>query len=488
MSKPTNEISHKSIRYKPGEIEFHDGRKLPVIKETSTGYVTLDGKQEGLALKADEGPSFKVTKLPSQKSNPKHVLSAEHSHHPLNEEQRQLIDGLDIENPTTREKISHGIHADSDIPPYAMEGAHGRKVFIKHSPPSEIQEMMVTGGENFPLHTREQAFYRASKDGLGLNLVTPTVSVETHRGPATISAWVEGNHPHADDLPQIMKTVPQQDIEKALLNDYILGNSDRHDQNFKVHNGKLQLFDHGDTFSDGTVSALEPMYANHLPANQAFLPETHSWVKSIDPGVLYQSLVDSSVPPEYIDRTMAKLATAQKLARYKKRPITKELLFADPVAKSEIPGLVIPDYSKIMLDGIYLVDGLFPSSDNKHDHQTFHFGRVVINDGSVHVLEDHRNFLCRQFPDGGIDQRKAKRWYQLVNNPHMQVTKEEGHAKHPRAEPEHVYEVHDEDGNKQHLLVYPNDHLTLDGESLSPQEAESLFDKIRCGKLALSPK
>lgn len=483
-----DEISHKSIRYKPGEIQFHDGRKLPIIKETANGYVTLDGKTEGLALKSDEGPSFKVNQLPAQKSNPKHILSPEHAHHPLNEEQRQLIDGLDVENPTDREMVRQGIHTEFNNPPYNMPGVNGARVFIKHSPTPEIQESLVTGATQFPLHTREQAFYRASKDGLGLDLVTPTVSVETHKGPATISAWVDGHHPYADDLPETMKTVPQGDIEKALVNDYILGNADRHDGNFKVHNGKLQLFDHGDAFSNHVNSVTKPMYADHIQDNQVFLPETHSWVKSIDPAKLQQSLTDSGVPAEYASQAMTKLANVQKAAKSKKNPITKGSLFASPVTKSEIPGLVVPDFSRIVQDGIFIVDGLFPSADGDHDRQVFHFGRIMVNDGFTYVLEDHRNFLARQFPDGGIDQRKAKRWYQLLHNPHMQVTQEEGRPAHPRAEPEHVYEVIDEDGNKQHLLVYPNDHLTLDGKNLSPQDAESLFEEIRSGKLSLSPR
>jgi len=480
-----DEISHKSIRYKPGEIQFHDGRKLPIIKETANGYVTLDGKQEGLALKSDEGPSFKVNQLPAQKSNPKHILSAEHSHHPLNEDQRQLIDGLDIENLTDRKMVSEGIHAkEFNNPPYHMDGVDGKRVFIKHSPEPDIQESLVTGATEFPLHAREAAFYRASKDGLGLDFVPTTTSVETHRGPATVQSWVDGEHPHFDDLPQTIKTVPQPDLEKAFLGDFILGNSDRNDGNYKIHNGKLHLFDHGDTFSD---SGHPPAagYMAYMPYHQEFTPEARSWLKAVNPAKLQQSLTDSSVPPEYVAKAMERLAHAQKLANSKK-PLTQSLN-GKSLAKAEIPGVIIPDFSRIVEPGIYIVDGLFPGNGDE-DHQTFRFGRVMINEDIMYVLEDHRNFLARQFPDGPVTQKAAKRWYQLLHNPHMQVTREQGHAKHPRAEPEHVYELINEDGERQHLLVYPHDHLTLDGKSLSPQDTESLFQNIRSGKISLSPK
>lgn len=311
-----DEIVHKGIRIQPGELKYHDGRTFSVVGETPTSYVTLDQGKEVHANKSD-AHSFSVTPH-KQLSKPAYVVTKDHAHFPtlLNEHQIELIDGLDLDLPQ-KMKVADGIHTEiAARPPFVAKGRNGH-IFVKHSPDEQTEKDLL--GEinhpEFQLHTREEAFHRLGKDVFGIDLPV-TATVKTKHGPAMVQEFREGRHikPGEPESDIQLSRIPQSDRERALVMDYVLGNPDRHDGNFKVDKGKLHLFDHGFTFLTGGTWVI-PEYVRDSEHKQDLSDDTKEWLKALPHEKISGMLAAYGAPQQITSKVLERLGKVQEAAR-----------------------------------------------------------------------------------------------------------------------------------------------------------------------------
>ncbi len=83
---------------------------------------------------------------------------------------------------------------------------------------------------------------------LGFSDLVPPTSFREHGGKQGSLQQFVPNSPEAQTLPDHLMYDGDEDASRAAVFDYLLGNSDRHDGNWLVNNGKLVLIDNGLSF------------------------------------------------------------------------------------------------------------------------------------------------------------------------------------------------------------------------------------------------
>ena len=182
---------------------------------------------------------------------------------------------------------------------------------------------------NFTTSHREVAFDKMAREFFGLGDYLPPTAAFKHPVTGKVNSaqkWLE-DLPHWADMEDLkeMKTLKKNNgsplIQKIGLMDTILGNTDRHRQNYLVDKqGKPILIDHGLTFdlpnSPGLISGQEQVGNN--PISQFVMKnplskETIDWVQSLDPGVMRDKLSQSGVPDDVADRAVYRLEKLKNL-------------------------------------------------------------------------------------------------------------------------------------------------------------------------------
>ena len=93
--------------------------------------------------------------------------------------------------------------------------------------------------------------------------------------PALVTDYVKGksiaqhrmeNPTSGDAVPNLVKSVPKEQVDKAVLFDYLVGHTDKHDGNFMVDDkGNMTLIDRAMSFEPGTRQRFfQPDFLKHL--------------------------------------------------------------------------------------------------------------------------------------------------------------------------------------------------------------------------------
>ncbi len=355
LAKAADEESRGVRRFRgqgvhPGRAERPDGRAYILLGQTRDHWVGHREDDPTQALrrlpKSAAGTGYRVVEEP-RLASPSVVLDAnEHALPELtrHKDQRRLLHGLDLSHsarvsgpPETKE----GLH-DLDGDAYWTRGPKGQPVYVK-SVPSDLQWAWRGAGE-FPEPRREAAYYNLAKEFFGLgDYVTPTAAFR-HPLTGIEHVAVEGipGAQHWDGLPSQQRKLQALkdagELDKLALMNTILGNVDRHRNNFmfsKAVRPGMALIDHGHALwhkdTDAGGRSIQERYGWREPAYSAMLratadrfgveargegkwpndepvhPVAQAWLHGLRPEELTRLMTEMGVPTGHQEPVLQKL-------------------------------------------------------------------------------------------------------------------------------------------------------------------------------------
>lgn len=318
------EVTHNGVRVKPGEVQFTSGKVLPLLEEHPDHFITMDAGEYRKLPKEHQNKDWSVIVRPKTISKEKSIVNDDNFVGFPDENQKALVYGLDIDHPK-RMKISEGIHSEVALtPPYVIEGLNNNHVFIKHNPDPQTTSDWCgpqDGVEEFPPHVREEAFHSLAKNVFGLNNVPTAVALKTPFGDAVAQEWTNGQHVFDSNSTEAQHTLDSLDpdeVHKSMLMDFILGNEDRHEGNFKVESHKyppeLKLFDHGFAFGheyQPPQTWSKPEYISKKNVRNDVSSGVRSWLRGINPQSLETYLSKYRVPQGIAQSVLNRLTALQ---------------------------------------------------------------------------------------------------------------------------------------------------------------------------------
>jgi hypothetical protein len=180
--------------------------------------------------------------------------------------------------PNMAEDGSRGVHN------YWSKLDNGKHVYVKGQANKGRDEVRNEG-----------IYYSLARNFWGMGAHVPTVAVVRHpqtRQEHAIIEHLPGEHVNDDNWTEEHAKIPQHQIEKASIMNYVMGNADRHERNYLLHpnekdgTNNLVLIDHGLMGSPaGIVDMYPPTYAIGR-RDTPLTPETKQWLQNLDPNEL----------------------------------------------------------------------------------------------------------------------------------------------------------------------------------------------------------
>lgn len=239
----------------------------------------------------------------------------------------QLVQGMELDPKVALSKK----HLGTNKTAYWTKNAQGKTVFVKPD-----SGKLGDFGES----AREGAYHNAAKEFFGLGHYLP--SVATIRHPKTgqlhsviealpgehseVAAWSPRNVPNKQEhINTLNKLGDAGELDKLGLMDTIMGNQDRHHQNYLYgKDNNLKLIDHGLAFDSqpGTLDN-EPDYLEKYDnikkkmgqASQAdapIHPSVSQWLMTLNPVALKRTLRKNGVPLPHATEAARRLQTMQQ--------------------------------------------------------------------------------------------------------------------------------------------------------------------------------
>jgi hypothetical protein len=229
------------------------------------------------------GPGLKVDRWPVVTDAGTKVDADKHGDD-LNKtkEQRELLHGLDFAEPPADKPSGSKAVEEGSI--YHWRRGPKGLVFVKPDNDGDAE--------------REVGFHNLARDFFGLGDYTATAALARHprtgRKMAVIEG-VDGEHGRDEDADQratLRRLESDGTLDKLGLMDVIANNYDRHHGNYMFTHSEpgLKLYDHGDTFEQGTPALPAPGYVaqHHNQVSGAELddtplhPEARKWLEGLD--------------------------------------------------------------------------------------------------------------------------------------------------------------------------------------------------------------
>jgi hypothetical protein len=285
----------------------HDASHLYGVKdeEDENGHnPTTDGWGPEHVVKIHRNtPDLQVKHYPQTLDTPLRVDSDTHGlsdfvKHP---ETKALAHGFDFGGPS--EGGTGGITAKDS---FWAKGPAGQHVYVKAA--SDMNGHESTEG---PTNTArlEGTYHNLAKDFFGLGHYLPNVAVVRHPQTGREHAIVEhvpGHHARyynpsddpwsvndwSQDETEALDSLGQSgDLHKLALMNHIMGNPDRHPQNWMFRQGGgLTLIDHNVFGRSATAHVSVPSYLRTKDAKAPVHPEALKWLKGLDAGELDNQL------------------------------------------------------------------------------------------------------------------------------------------------------------------------------------------------------
>jgi hypothetical protein len=306
-----------------GELTLHTGKTYNLIAHDGDHYyIANHGEKDPKNIlkiqKNDAGglaPKFSV-KL---SNNPNLLVKPEHAipHLTSDPKQLDLINGIDFSNSVQEPKHFLPGHNSSESLGKAFwtNNAQGDSVFVKKG----STHLHDTQGN------AEAAVHQLANNFFGLGEFVPTTTA--FKSPINDRTWVAVKGiPHAThrkylsvDHRQLMDSLRENGtIDKMVLMDSILGNTDRNSQNYVISSppdGKqsVHLIDHGGCLQEGASPRLRKDMLdwsgpsgglNDDDWNKDFHKDTAKWVNNLDPAVYRNLLTKYQIHPTVIDSSV----------------------------------------------------------------------------------------------------------------------------------------------------------------------------------------
>lgn len=301
---------------KPGVMQTVGGGAMDVLHVDPTHVYAVPagkaGKHTADELKKiprrGQDKSFYISQYPEAIDDPA-TIDDRHTTHYNDEKQKKMVHGMDFNKPGQPQ----GPNGEWRM------GAHA-PVYVKH-----MDEM-----HDFPGSRREVVFHNLARDFFGMGDHVPTTAHMIHPKTGEEMAAVEGvrgRHPSpnsADDREAVLQAGKNGDLDKMALMDHILGNNDRHGENWMLdHNKKVKLIDHESTFSTAHyMPHYIKMYHRIHDEEQkdpAFVPATNQpvshaaqmWLHKLDASKLAEQMKSQLVPDRFAQQTIRRLMAAK---------------------------------------------------------------------------------------------------------------------------------------------------------------------------------
>lgn len=248
-------------------------------------------------------------------------------------EQQALVHGLDLSKRLARP--AHASDPDDHINgagAYWLQHPDGRLVFAKSDANS-----YENGAQ------REVAYHNLARDFFGLGRYVPLTAYASNPHQrdwnySVMEAVPDAEHSQHKNQRQIgiLKALGDRgELHKLALMNYLLGNADRHLNNFLYTTDGLKLIDHGHTFADPFhrnlyVPAYLARYEKLSPHKRTLHPEAAEWLRGLDPAKL-QQMASAYLSPK------ASEGLAKALQLYKERWLTGAPVLPRPLNGEQAP-------------------------------------------------------------------------------------------------------------------------------------------------------
>lgn len=301
---------------KPGQMETVGGGRMDVLHVDPTHVYAVPAGKAGQHA-ADElkkiprrtqDKAYYVSRYPEAVDEPA-TIDERHTTHFNDEKQKKMVHGMDF----TKEGQPQGPNGEWRM------GAHA-PVYVKN-----MDEM-----HDFPGSRREVVFHNLARDFFGMGDHVPTTAHLIHPKTGAELAAIEGvrgrhmSEKKADDREALLQAGNSGDLDKMALMDHILGNNDRHSENWMLdHNKKVKLIDHESAFEKHHYMPhyIKMYHKIHDEENEdpAHVPATHQpvshaaqkWVRGLDANKLLEQMKAQLVPERFANRTYRRLLNAQ---------------------------------------------------------------------------------------------------------------------------------------------------------------------------------
>jgi hypothetical protein len=336
---------------KPGEATSHmageEGRKYHVLHADDKGFIVapqeedhdFDMNTQWHELKRwpkeKMGTHFTVHSMPYNTSNPLRVDSTVHGipHFTQSPEAHALIHDLDLSENDKAPK--HVTASANESTSRWVKHPNGGHVFVKYDMMDQDHR------EGYMKHAhREAAFYHLAKNYFGLGDYVPLttafkhpVTGEDYSAQAPVPGAEHGvihqsRYPREFVDPfhnQVLHELGDSgELDKLQMMDMILGNDDRHRNNYmfsRKTNRPLQLIDHGYSF---TTHDSRPEYPHYMStylgqrypdmdddSESEVHPAALNWLMSHDPAQLRHHMEQIGMPARNVDEAVRRLVSLQ---------------------------------------------------------------------------------------------------------------------------------------------------------------------------------
>lgn len=357
---PSTEIQPDRVKFKgrtvkPGAMfPYRDkARALSILGADPKEFTVVPSEklhnythQDLLRIPREQMEDYHVQHYPETQDEPLtvHALThgvGEYNQHP---DVQNLVHGFNFGTP--KESANQGSRKETS---FWSQAANGQRVYVKAAPEE--------GQFN---EARKEGVYSAlARDYFGLGQYVPRVGVVRHPQTGQEHAIIE-HMPGEEFVPEdknheavLNKLNGSGELDKLGLMDMIMGNADRHNENYLVDPEKqtLHLIDHNVLFENAPRHTATPMYwTDHEMSNQIPLdsnplhPTAVQWVQSLKPDVLESMLRRHEVPDELVQGARRRLEKLQVHLQH--RPSSdRESAWVIPQALADMPDDIQAKYS-----------------------------------------------------------------------------------------------------------------------------------------------
>ena len=269
---------------------------------------------------------------------PTKIDAALHTHPdiPQTDSQKNIHHGLNLTRfdiPASTSSTAVGLHLGKHPRPEDPS----QHVIIKESWNHAITPYSQTLGDFMPTNARlmdathrEVAFHNLARDYFGLGAHVPETSAfqlpsKTGRKKNfSAQRWIPGADSGFIHIDEQRHKSPNSDYDfndeaqqKMSLMDMILGNSDRHHENFLSNKGHLHLIDNGLAFNYGQErpSNFNSPVPRYQDPKQHFTADTFDYLEKLDPKAFAQHLANNKVPRSIAKQAVMRLMAAKNYAQ-----------------------------------------------------------------------------------------------------------------------------------------------------------------------------
>lgn len=302
----------------PGVVEFRAGTSHPLAGQ-KLELLGFDGTHfhmrnaQGSTFKVDGQHNHKAFKVlaaaqpvPEALAVQEHHLS-QHSRHP---EQMKMVLGMDLNQQP--ERVKHG-NAAKNARAGFVKAADGTRLFIKPGDPLAGPPEQPEGID--PAHA-ETAFANIARDFFGMGDVVPTTATfhhPVHDRAFSAQRVVDGMHGSDDPIYHKMAWHQNGTASKLATMDFLLGNDDRHGNNYLVgQGGKPLMIDHSFAFQYGP-RYLVPAYVARKHEFDEFPEQTKQWIAGLNPEQFRQHLTKNGVGGRLASQAVERLQNLQSV-------------------------------------------------------------------------------------------------------------------------------------------------------------------------------